>query len=345
MSTNYSNETANVLEDTKHNKHRNYTYSDFDDYSAGARFLRSDFVSVSIKPKFKITESDKIFTMGSCFARNIEKSLQKNGVSIVNNGFNGVADFVDKNHGGFKKFSKTKTTSEITQIIANSGINKYHPASMLDELKRIQSGKQAYLEDTSEIPYGKKFYFPLVKNLILNDAQSLATVKNSLWNYFSSIRDSTVVIYTLGYIEAWYDAHTGKSLNITPPPILLKRQPDRFYFKKLRTDECLSQLNQIVQATNQLTKNHIKIIFTVSPVPLGTTFSGRDAISANTYSKSVLRATVEEVVNQHNHVDYFPSFEIVNSCDRTKAFQDDMIHVKYDLIDHVMNQFMRHYLE
>lgn len=53
-----------------------------------------------------------------------------------------------------------------------------------------------------------------------------------------------------------------------------------------------------------------KKIFTVSPIPLNFTFTDNDIVVANKYSKSMLRASVEQFIDNKN-IFYFPSFEIV----------------------------------
>ena len=58
------------------------------------------------------------------------------------------------------------------------------------------------------------------------------------------------------------------------------------------------------------------------------TFSEKDVVVANRYSKSVLRASVEQLVDNKS-VFYFPSFEIVLDCvGWPKAFKEDKRHVK-----------------
>jgi hypothetical protein len=50
--------------------------------------------------------------------------------------------------------------------------------------------------------------------------------------------------------------------------------------------------------------------FFLSPIPLQLTFSKNDIFSANIYSKSVLRAAVENVISTDEGVFYFPSYEL-----------------------------------
>jgi len=70
-----------------------------------------------------------------------------------------------------------------------------------------------------------------------------------------------------------------------------------------------------------------KIIFTLSPIPMAFTFSENDVVVANRYSKSLLRSSIENFIDNKN-VFYFPSFEIVfDSIGIEKSFINDKIHI------------------
>jgi tetratricopeptide (TPR) repeat protein len=86
------------------------------------------------------------------------------------------------------------------------------------------------------------------------------------------------------------------------------------------------------------------MILSVSPVPFKATYSGQDAIVANTYSKSVLRAAAEEFVEAHDNVDYFPSFEMVTLSDRKAAYCDDNIHVQPAMVNRIMELAVSRYV-
>ncbi len=56
-----------------------------------------------------------------------------------------------------------------------------------------------------------------------------------------------------------------------------------------------------------------QILLTVSPVGLVATVEPRSVIVSTVASKSILRASIEEVINNNSVVDYFPSYEIITS--------------------------------
>jgi Tfp pilus assembly protein PilF len=67
-------------------------------------------------------------------------------------------------------------------------------------------------------------------------------------------------------------------------------------------------------------------------VALSTTFTGGDALVANSYMKSVLRAAVEAFVRAHAGVDYFPSYEAVVLSERDYAWRADQAHVSDEMV-------------
>ena len=69
-----------------------------------------------------------------------------------------------------------------------------------------------------------------------------------------------------------------------------------------------------------------------------------DHLVATTYSKSVLRAAIDEVCSRHEHCDYFPSYEIVTgNYSRGRYFEGDLRSVTPEGVRHVMRLFLKHY--
>jgi len=85
------------------------------------------------------------------------------------------------------------------------------------------------------------------------------------------------------------------------------------------------------------------VVITVSPVPFRVTFTGQDAITANSYSKSVLRAAVEEYVRAHPEADYFPSYEIVTHTARNLAYYNDERHISPKVVESIVDRMVAAY--
>jgi hypothetical protein len=87
-----------------------------------------------------------------------------------------------------------------------------------------------------------------------------------------------------------------------------------------------------------------KLILTVSPVPLQTTFLGKDIVLANSAAKSILRALCEEAAALHPDVDYFPSFEMVHYTEPGLAWKPDGRHVRMEMVEKIMVKAIDAYL-
>src|SRR5262249_18603280 len=84
----------------------------------------------------------------------------------------------------------------------------------------------------------------------------------------------------------------------------------------------------------------LRIILTVSPVPLVATYTEHNVLLASSYSKAVLRAACGEVEGRHAHVHYFPSFEIISHPASFGQYLDtDLRAVTERGISHVMACF------
>jgi hypothetical protein len=70
-----------------------------------------------------------------------------------------------------------------------------------------------------------------------------------------------------------------------------------------------------------------------------------DVVVANTYGKSLLRTVAQEWAAAHENVDYFPSYEIVQNSNRAAVWEADLRHVTGAAVQHIMDLFLRSYLE
>jgi hypothetical protein len=86
----------------------------------------------------------------------------------------------------------------------------------------------------------------------------------------------------------------------------------------------------------------LRVLLTVSPVPLTATASGEHVLTATSHSKSLLRAVASELVASQARVDYFPSYEIItHPAYRGRFFAPNLRSVLPEGVDHVMTQFFR----
>jgi len=160
--------------------------------------------------------------------------------------------------------------------------------------------------------------------------------------YCAGLNDASVVIITLGLVEAGYDSEDEVYLNEAPPHKLIKSTGDRFEFHQLGVSESASMISQLLEAL--LVNRERNVILTVSPVPLQVTFAGGDALIRNSYSKSVLRVVAEMMSQKFGAVDYYPSFEIIVTAG-LRSFGEDNVHVRPKVVSDVVNHMVGLYTD
>ncbi|KAA3503670.1 GSCFA domain-containing protein [Agrobacterium tumefaciens] len=281
------------------------------------------YPSVGHTPRFSITASDKIFTIGSCFARNTERALIAMGVPVLSALVEGVSP--DEN---------------IT--------NKYTTKSILHDLRTAFAyPEQAKTTIYEETPGG-------FVNLTFGGtgalrAKPLDDVTDLTDRYFSNlrkIREADVIIITLGLVEVWYDKITRTYLNLMPNLKILRREPDRFEMHVLSYEDIMSDVQEILAILRANARPGVRFLMTVSPVPLHATFRDQDCLQANAYSKSVQRTAVEVLSIKNPDVAYFPSYEMVTLAAPQYAWVDvDFRHVRKEMVDRIMRAVLSQYLE
>jgi hypothetical protein len=263
-------------------------------------------------PSFKLRPQEPVFTMGSCFARNIEKQLRRLG---------------------YKTPAGDYRPREMTEAEAPGFMNKFTPHSMLNELMWALTPDEVPDPEVALLDMKDgTFIDGQVMSKIALDRDSCMIRRREMTDVFRGIASCRVTIITLGLVEAWFDTQTGIYLNRDLPRPISTANPGRFELHILSYEELYAATRSMIELIIRFGHPEARIVLTVSPVPLLATFSGMDVITANMYSKSSLRTVAEHVVRQFDQVDYFPSFESVMLSDRSLAWKEDLGHVTEDLV-------------
>ena len=283
------------------------------------------FAEVASRPSFSFDADAKVFTAGSCFARNIERSLKRMGYNIVSSG----EDFYNPFEGRvpFQRFNKYTIHSILNEIEWALGEKPMDAAALLCETK-----PDLYCDLQTS---GDSLTAPL---------EEMVKFRQTFNEKFATVADADVVMFTLGLVESWYDNETGTHLNRFPGPASVKRHPGRFSLHVLDHDDIVTALNRTYDVIAKHNSD-FKMLVTVSPVPLDRTFRADDILAANCYSKSVQRAAVETFIKTRP-VDYFPSYETVTLTDNAYAWSDhDFRHVRGEMVDRLMGGVLERYTD
>ena len=160
---------------------------------------------------------------------------------------------------------------------------------------------------------------------------------------YRRIADCRTVILTLGLAECWYDRMTGLYLNYVPLRGTLNASPGRFELHVLSFEEAYRFLHDSLVLLERHAQPGLRVLLTVSPVPIQATYRDMDVMIANTYSKSVLRVAAEQAAIQFPFIDYFPSYESITLSDRGTVFEQDHVHVTMDAVKVNVNRMVDAY--
>jgi len=141
-------------------------------------------------------------------------------------------------------------------------------------------------------------------------AEMTASRKQAITSLQRAIVEADVFIFTLGMTESWIHTPGDWVYPACPGTIGGSFDPAMHRFRNLS----FSQVEQTLVETLErlwLARPELRVLLTVSPVPLTATASGQHVLAANSHSKGVLRAVAGEVADRLPQVDYFPSYEIV----------------------------------
>jgi len=251
--------------------------------------------------KFAIAASDKIATAGSCFAQHVANYLRTNGFSVI--------DFEPSPH-----FLSPETAKAFGYGIYSARYGNIYTVRQL--LQLAQDADSGTVDPLNIWTKGDRFYDALRPNIEPDgfDSPEEATVlrEQHLAKVKRLLRRMNVFIFTLGLTEAWVDKRTGRVFPTAPGTIAGDFDPDVYEFKNFTYDEIYEdfvEFRDLICARNR----ELKIILTVSPVPLTATATDNHVLVATTYSKSVLRAVAGSLADTYSNVDYFPSYEMIAS--------------------------------
>ena len=281
-------------------------------------------------PKFAITQDMKIATAGSCFAQHFSRALVARGYTWKNY------------EPGPSLLTEQQAADYHFRTFSFRTGNIYTPKMLLQWLmwsfEREEPPQEVWEKDG-------RFYDPLRPTIEPGGFETAEEVMSARQSTFAGIRDavmqSDVFVFTMGLTESWRDKQSSIEYAICPGTVAGTFDPERHEFHNHGYSDLSADMSKAIRFMARRNRK-LRILLTVSPVPLTATASNDHVLLATSRSKALLRAVAADIVDRYPSVDYFPSFEIVTSpVFRGMFFAPNMRSVVKSGVDFIMETFFR----
>jgi GSCFA family len=281
-------------------------------------------------PPFRIEADTRVVTAGSCFAQHVARHLRDHG------------------HACFETEPAHPLLSPALAESFNFGIyaaryGNIYTSRQLLQLWRRATGAFVPVDDLWEADGG--WFDPFRPTIQPGGFGSIREFQEDRRQHFAAVRkafgEMDVFVFTLGLTECWASREDGAVYPLCPGVAAGRFDADRHVLLNLSVDEVVADLSAFVDGVRQINP-HMRLILTVSPVPLAATAEDRHVLTATTYSKAVLRVAAEQLCRLPD-VYYFPAYEVVTAAGQDYLAEDRRSVLEHG-VRHVMSLFFRHVL-
>ncbi|WP_338058000.1 GSCFA domain-containing protein [Streptomyces dangxiongensis] len=259
-------------------------------------------------PTSSLGQDEPVLTAGSCFARHI-------GPALLGRGMN-WRDTEPAPPG----LTQAERRSRQYGVFSFRTGNIYTAAT----LRQWLSWAQGESAPPDEVWCADGGFFdpfrPSVEPEGYDSAEAMLAARRTTLDAISgALAAAGCLIFTLGLTEAWENRSTGAVYPVCPGTVRGTFDPAHHVFRNFTFSEVYRDLSAAL-ALARAANPALRVVLTVSPVPLTATATGGHALTATTYSKSVLRAVAGQLAQEHDHIDYFPAYEIITGFPFKAAF-------------------------
>lgn len=136
-------------------------------------------------------------------------------------------------------------------------------------------------------------------------------------------------VFTLGTNHVYILNETGEIVDNC------RKRPQRLFTEReLTVDECAEYLCRAIGRLRSVNPD-MRVVLTVSPIRYA-----KYGFHGSQLSKAVLLLAADKVVREHDMVEYFPAYEIVNDELRDYRFyREDMLHPSDQAVEYIWQRF------
>ena len=286
-----------------------------------------DFDPVVAVP-FGLSKKDRIATAGSCFAQHIARELSASGYHYLVTE-DGPAE---QNFRVFPaRFGNVYTPRQLLQLFERA-YGLFHPV------------------DTAWVLPGGEFVDPFRPQAVPGGFASVDDLKADRERHLAAVRtmfeEADVFVFTLGLTEGWRSRADGAVVPLAPGVAGRPQDDTEYEFHNFDVAEMRDDMKEFIDKVRRINPG-LRLIFTVSPVPLVATYEPKHVLVATTYSKAALRVVAEMITRDDPDAVYFPSYEIITGPQAKYAYYEDgdLRSVTAAGVAHVMRVFGRHFFD
>lgn len=283
--------------------------------------------SLSDEPPY-LEKNDFVMSMGSCFAANLVPFLESANVQYVRT----------EKHPPFLQSSDNRFNYDVFSAAYG---NLYTARAMRQLIERVN---YRFVRTIEPWKSAQGFVDPLRPGLP-HLAETLGEYESLTESHLNctkrALQQSSVLVLTLGLIEAWCIRDNGAALPACPGSIAGEFSDSQHELVVFRFEEIVEDLIKLRAEVLEI-RPGMRFLVTVSPVPLVATATSENVVLANSLSKSVLRAAAARFVEMYPDCRYVPSFEILIGAQvRQSFFKSDCRSIAPEGVGRVMEHFLR----
>ncbi len=271
----------------------------------------------------------RVATAGSCFAQRIAANLVRLGLEHID-------------HEPGPSFVPHEERRRLGYGVYSARYGNVYTAAQLVQLVERAFG---IFEPREPVwtKTGGLFVDPFRPGIHVSGFVSVAECLEDRRQHLAAVRavleSADVFVFTLGLTEAWRSREDGAVFPACPGSGLGGVfDAARHEFVDFTVRDVVASMDRFLELV-RTRRPGLRVILTVSPVPLIATFTDRHVLTATTGSKAVLRVACDEIRRRHANVDYFPAYEIVTAGGPEWAFAPDRRTVEPRAVAHVMDCF------
>jgi GSCFA family len=295
----------------------------------------AEAVDPVVRPAFRITREDRVATAGSCFAQHIARHLERAGFAFL---------VTETAHPLLPR----PLAERFGYGLFTARYGNIYTSRQLKQLLQRAWGLFCPVEDVWIRPDGRlidPFRPQIQPNGFATDAEYRADRDQHFAAVRRAVEEMDVFVFTLGLTETWVSRIDGATYPLCPGVAGGSFDPERHAFHNLGVNEVIDEMLEAIAFIRERNPR-VRIILTVSPVPLIATALDRSVLVSTSYSKAVLRVACEEITARVENAAYFPSYEIITGPQaRGRHYARDLRSITEAGVERVMRLFLTHYTD